>query len=85
MNVTCDETKVPGSPFNVNAIKGSNPSLVRAYGPGLEKGFVGAENPFTVETSNAGMAGLGIQIEGPSETKVKNKSHVLYSGYLGKI
>ena len=28
------------------------------------------ENPFTVETSNAGMAGLNVQIAGPVEAKV---------------
>ena len=35
--MTCDETKVPGSPFAVTAVKGSNPAMVKAYGPGLEK------------------------------------------------
>ena len=35
-----------------------------------KKGYVGVENPFTVETSNAGMAGLNVQIAGPVEAKV---------------
>ena len=36
-----------------------------------KQGYVGVENPFTVETSNAGMAGLNVQIAGPVEAKVQ--------------
>ena len=61
VNVTMEGTPVPGSPFKVVAVDGSNPSRVKAYGPGLERGLVDEENEFTVETSNAGKGGLGVQ------------------------
>jgi filamin len=41
---------IPGSPFFVNVKRGCDPSRCRAYGPGLDKGFVDRPNIFTVET-----------------------------------
>ena len=61
VNVTVEGSPVPGSPFKVQAVDGSNPSRVKAYGPGLEHGLVDEENEFTVETANAGKGGLGVQ------------------------
>ena len=75
ISVSCDATGVPGSPFKVKAINGCNPRRVKAYGPGLEKGVVGEDNEYTVETKNAGTGGLGIQVEGPGEAKMTCKDN----------
>lgn len=58
---------LPESPYPVEARYGCDPSRVKAYGDGLEKGIVDEPNAFVVETKNAGNGGLGLAIEGPSE------------------
>ena len=65
-----DGVPVPGSPFTVNARRGCDPSKVKAFGPGLERGVVNEPNIFTIETKGAGSGGLGLAIEGPSEAKM---------------
>ncbi|KAK0169999.1 hypothetical protein PV328_010615 [Microctonus aethiopoides] len=67
IDILYDNVPIPGSPFSVNVKKICDPTKCRAYGPGLEKGYVNKSNRFTVETSNAGNGGLGLAIEGPSE------------------
>ncbi|CAD6204963.1 GSCOCG00003073001-RA-CDS [Cotesia congregata] len=67
IDILYDNVPVPGSPFSVNVKRVCDPRKCKAYGPGLEKGFVGKSNRFTVETSDAGNGGLGLAIEGPSE------------------
>jgi len=75
INVTCDGSPIPGSPFKVKAKKGCDPSKVKAYGPGLEKGICHEPNQFTIETRNAGTGGLGLLIEGPAEAKMTCKDN----------
>ena len=43
----------------------SEPSNVRAYGPGLKSGFVGQEGNFIVSTGKAGKGVFGIRAKGP--------------------
>lgn len=50
IDIFYDNTPVPGSPFVVNVRRGCDAKKCRAYGPGLEKGFVEKSNMFTVET-----------------------------------
>ncbi|XP_032219787.2 filamin-A isoform X1 [Nematostella vectensis] len=64
-----NDKPIPKSPFKVN-ICSTNTSKCRAYGPGLEKGFVDQRNDFKIETKGAGEGGLGLTIEGPSEAKI---------------
>ena len=75
ISVTADGSPIHGSPFKVTAKKGSDPSKVIAYGPGLEKGIVNEPNQFTIETRNAGTGGLGLAIEGPAEAKMTCKDN----------
>lgn len=63
---------IPKSPFKVN-ISLNNPAKCKAYGPGLEKSQVGEPAKFTIETKGAGEGGLGLTIEGPTETKIDCK------------
>lgn len=61
---------VPGSPFVVHVKSGCDPSRCKAFGPGLQKGITNKPMTFTVETREAGMGGLSLAIEGPSEAKM---------------
>nr|XP_055048216.1 filamin-C isoform X1 [Misgurnus anguillicaudatus] len=70
IEVFYDDVAVPKSPFRVSVVEGCDPTRVRAYGPGLESGLVNKPNCFTVETRGAGTGGLGLTIEGASESKM---------------
>uniref|UniRef100_A0A1A9V6E1 Calponin-homology (CH) domain-containing protein n=1 Tax=Glossina austeni TaxID=7395 RepID=A0A1A9V6E1_GLOAU len=65
-----DNIPVPGSPFVVNVNSACDPTRCKAYGPGLNRGFVNEKNKFSVETKGAGKGGLSVAIEGPSEAKM---------------
>lgn len=75
IDIFYDNMPVPGSPFVVNVRRGCDAKKCRAYGPGLEQGFVSKPNVFTVETKGAGTGGLGLAIEGPSEAKMTCKDN----------
>lgn len=75
VELTYDGVPIPGSPFKTMAVKGCDPSRVKAYGPGLEKGILDQPNRFTVETRGAGPGGLGLAIEGPTEAKMTCKDN----------
>ncbi|XP_072310047.1 filamin-C isoform X2 [Eucyclogobius newberryi] len=75
IEVSYDDVQIPNSPFRVGVTEGCDPSRVRAYGTGLEEGFVNKPNSFTVETRGAGTGGLGLAIEGPSEAKMSCKDN----------
>ncbi len=59
----------------MNAKQGSDPKRVKAYGPGLEKGFINQPNEFTIETIGAGTGGIGLSVDGPTEAKVTCKDN----------
>ncbi|XP_077185790.1 filamin-A isoform X2 [Paroedura picta] len=71
VDVTYDGVPVPGSPFPVEAVPPTNPSKVKAYGPGLKGGSAGSPAPFTIDTKGAGNGGLGLTVEGPCEAKIE--------------
>ncbi|XP_069501558.1 filamin-A isoform X4 [Ambystoma mexicanum] len=71
VEVTYDGVPVPGSPFPVEGVAPTDPSKVKAYGPGLKGGNVGAPAPFTIDTKGAGLGGLGLTVEGPCEAKIE--------------
>ncbi|XP_066527398.1 filamin-B [Hoplias malabaricus] len=75
VEVLYDETPVPKSPFQVAVGEGSDPSRVVAKGPGLEKGLTDKPNKFSIITRGAGIGGLGITVEGPSESKMSCKDN----------
>ena len=74
VNITLNSESIPKSPFSVNVCQ-TNSTACRAYGPGLEKGFVNQNNEFKIETKGAGEGGLGLIIEGPSETQIEYKDN----------
>ncbi|XP_029456815.1 LOW QUALITY PROTEIN: filamin-B [Rhinatrema bivittatum] len=73
--VTYDDEPVPNSPFKVGVTEGCHPSRVRAQGPGLKEGLTNKPNAFSVITRGAGIGGLGITVEGPSESKMSCKDN----------
>ncbi|XP_043802401.1 filamin-A isoform X4 [Apis laboriosa] len=70
IDIRYDNVPVPGSPFSVNVQYRSDPSKCKAYGPGLEKGFVNKYNVFVVNTKDAGNGGLAILMEGDDGSEV---------------
>ncbi|XP_063147802.1 filamin-B isoform X2 [Candoia aspera] len=75
VEVTYDDVPVPNSPFKVDVTEGCHPSRVVAQGTGLQEAFTNKPNPFTVVTRGAGIGGLGITVEGPSESKISCKDN----------
>ncbi|KAJ8259883.1 hypothetical protein GJAV_G00174540 [Gymnothorax javanicus] len=71
VEVSYDGSPVPGSPFPVEASLPPDPSKVKAFGPGLKGGLVGDPAEFTIDTKGAGMGGLGLTVEGPTEAKIE--------------
>ncbi|NXN99627.1 FLNA protein, partial [Rhinopomastus cyanomelas] len=71
VDVTYDGVPIPGSPFPVEAVPPTDPSKVRAFGPGLKGGLAGVPAPFTIDTKGAGTGGLGLTVEGPCEAKIE--------------
>ena len=56
---------IQGSPFKVKVMTPPKPENIRAYGPGLENGYVGQEGNFTVETGEGGAGILAVDVQGP--------------------
>ncbi|XP_066474121.1 filamin-B isoform X2 [Tiliqua scincoides] len=75
VDVTYDDVPVANSPFKVDVTEGCHPSRVLAEGTGLKEAFTNKPNPFTVVTRGAGIGGLGITVEGPSESKISCKDN----------
>ncbi|XP_029947767.1 filamin B a isoform X1 [Salarias fasciatus] len=75
ISVLYDDTPVPKSPFKVSVTEGCDPSRVKVNGPGLEQGLTNVTNKFDIVTRGAGIGGLGIAVEGPSESKMSCKDN----------
>ncbi|XP_024125017.1 filamin-B isoform X2 [Oryzias melastigma] len=75
VQVLYDDTPVPRSPFTVSVSEGCDPSRVVASGPGLQGGLTDQPNHFSIVTRGAGIGGLGIAVEGPSESKMSCKDN----------
>ena len=65
------DQEIPGSPFKVMANWKTDPSRVKAFGPGLEGGISGDWTEFSIDMSQAGEGALGLQIEGPCEAEIE--------------
>ena len=67
---------IRNSPFKLKVISPPMPHNVRAYGPGLEKGFVGQEGNFTIETEDGGTGTLAVRVHGPKGSfKINMRRH----------
>ncbi|XP_060926160.1 filamin-B isoform X1 [Limanda limanda] len=75
VQVLYDDTPVPKSPFRVTVSEGCDPSKVVASGPGLQQALTDKTNKFNIVTRGAGIGGLGITVEGPSESKMSCKDN----------
>ncbi|KAF1391122.1 hypothetical protein PFLUV_G00038600 [Perca fluviatilis] len=75
VQVLYDDTAVPKSPFRVSVSEGCDPSRVVATGPGLQQALTDKPNNFNIITRGAGIGGLGITVEGPSESKMSCKDN----------
>ncbi|XP_062400673.1 filamin-B [Sardina pilchardus] len=75
VEVLYDDTPVPNSPFQVGVTDGCDPTRVLAKGPGLEQALTDKPNKFSIITRGAGIGGLGITVEGPSESRMSCKDN----------
>ncbi|XP_054641647.1 filamin-B [Dunckerocampus dactyliophorus] len=75
IQVIYDNTPVLKSPVRVSVSEGCDPSRVMATGPGLQNGLTDRPNAFDIITRGAGTGGLGIAVEGPSESKMACKDN----------
>uniref|UniRef100_H3CM53 Filamin B n=1 Tax=Tetraodon nigroviridis TaxID=99883 RepID=H3CM53_TETNG len=75
VQVLYDDTPVPKSPFQVSVREGCDPTRVVAAGPGLQKALSQKPNNFNIITRGAGIGGVGITVEGPSESKMSCKDN----------
>ncbi|XP_041945914.1 filamin-B [Alosa sapidissima] len=75
VEVLYDDSPVPNSPFQVGVTDGCDPSRVLAKGPGLEQALTDKPNKFSITTRGAGIGGLGITVEGPSESRMSCKDN----------
>ncbi|KAJ0171065.1 hypothetical protein K1T71_013264 [Dendrolimus kikuchii] len=75
VSVKYREIHIPGSPFQftVGPLRDSGAHLVKAGGPGLERGESGRLNEFNVWTREAGAGQLAISLEGPSKADIDFK------------
>ncbi|XP_051932355.1 filamin-B isoform X3 [Hippocampus zosterae] len=75
VQVLYEDTPVLRNPARVCVCDGCDPSRVVATGPGLTKGLTDKNNSFNIITRGAGTGGLGITVEGPSESKMACKDN----------
>ncbi|GAA48860.1 filamin-C [Clonorchis sinensis] len=63
---------ITNSPFRIRISEKEigDPRRVRVTGPGLMSGVANQPNHFTVDTRDAGYAGLSLSIEGPSKAEI---------------
>ena len=62
---------ITDSPFTVAVC---DPSVVKAFGPGLESAIVGEETEFTIDATEAGQGELNITVDGPEGVQVSCNS-----------
>ncbi|XP_055382224.1 filamin-A isoform X2 [Condylostylus longicornis] len=75
VSVRYKDMHIPGSPFQftVGPLHDFGSHLVKAGGPGLERGEVNSPAEFNVWTREAGGGSLAISVEGPSKADIQFK------------
>lgn len=75
IDIDFSDEPIPKSPFLVHANWKTDPSRVKAYGPGIEGGICGEWTEFQLDMTKAGEGSLNLQIEGPCEALVDVDDH----------
>ena len=70
LGITFGGEPISNYPYRLTCIHGSDPSKVRASGPGLSQGIVNQHAQFMIDTRGAGQGGLGVTVEGPCEAAI---------------
>ncbi|XP_078064618.1 filamin-A-like, partial [Mustelus asterias] len=83
INILFAETHIPSSPFKASIQGSFDPSKVKAWGPGLERGRVGESGDFVVDCAGAGPAELNIEIisdsGAPAEVLIQDNGDGTYT------
>lgn len=80
VNVTCEESPIPGAPFTAKVVPADVSELVKVYGPGLKGGVIKKPATFTIDAREANRlapsaSGLGVTINGPAESQIQSKEN----------
>ena len=73
INVKFDGGIVPKCPVKVMVGSTADPSRIKAYGPGLERGVEGRPAEFYVDCGSAPIDNLTVGVEGPGKAEVEIK------------
>lgn len=71
--VKFDSTVVPKCPVKVSVGSTADPSKIKAWGPGLERGVEGRPAEFYVDCNKAPIDNLTVGVEGPGKAEVQIK------------
>ncbi|XP_076247871.1 filamin A protein cher isoform X2 [Calliopsis andreniformis] len=75
IDVLYDNIPIPGSPFSVNVQRMTDCTKCKAYGSGLQQGYVNKSNTFIVETKDAGNGGLELSMDGAGDVNMTCKDN----------
>ena len=75
VDVRFADKPIPSSPFEVPVAWKTDPSQVKAEGPGLEGGVSGDWTDFKIDMTKAGNGGLNLGIEGPCQAPYECEDH----------
>ncbi|GCC45488.1 hypothetical protein chiPu_0029754, partial [Chiloscyllium punctatum] len=83
INILFAGAHIPSSPFKASIMASFDPSKVKAWGPGLEKGRVGESGDFIVDCAGAGLGELNIEITSesgaPAEVLIQDNGDGTYT------
>lgn len=77
LNVKLGGAIVPKQPQKFTVTPNPDPSKVKVEGPGLTSGEVGVPARFRIDSRKAGVAPLGVNIDGPAVCNVARNKHNL--------
>lgn len=75
IKVQFDNASVPRSPVKVSVGSTADPSKIKAWGPGLERGVEGRPAEFYVNLNKAPIDNLTVGVEGPGKAEVEIKDN----------
>lgn len=71
LNIRVGDQPIPNQPQKFTVTPNADPSKVKVEGPGLTTGEVGVPAKFRIDTRKAGVAPVGLGINGPAEAKIE--------------
>ena len=70
LEMTYGGSPLTSEPITMDIAPKVDPTKCKAFGPGLTSGHVDQPAEFTIDVRGAGLGGLGVTVEGPSESEI---------------